>query len=437
MLPAALVRVRVDGCELRPVLVDLRDRRTAEAADLVFGTWAEGAARSARVGEVAAEIDELCAERTDGKLVRGLSRVCADRAVAADHLMPSAGRASRLAADHLMPSAGRASRLAAGPRGLRAAVFRQAAQVGPLAVRPDPFNRPTAASVLEAAGASPADLYADLPSEQRIRALRVPDTRWLVDRYNVATCQSVLVHATELLLTVREPGAPRLRQLFRWAKFHQLLCAAVTKDDGSLVVRFDGPASVLGGSTRYGQQLARFLPAILLQPDTWTLEAKVSWTKRRVEKTITLTSADGLRTHLRDDGAWRGKTHAALVAGFEHGASGWTLTDGLLPLQIGPRELCFPDFVLSDGRVSVRLELLGYWRAAQITRRLDAMDRYGCRDLLLAVSRRLCAERGIAVPEDPRVIVYSDVVPIHRVTAAARALRTSLDAESVAAPTPA
>jgi uncharacterized protein len=243
------------------------------------------------------------------------------------------------------------------------------------------------------------------------------------------------------VLTVRAPEVPRLRQLFRWAKFHQLLCAAVRNEDGSLVVRFDGPASVLGGSTRYGQQLARFLPAILLQDDQWTLRAKVLWTRRRLpstgstgEKTLTLSSADGLRTHLRDDGAWRGKTHAALIAAFAEGASGWTLTDGTVPIHIGPRELCFPDFVLSDGRVSIRLDLLGYWRAAQITRRLEAMDRYGCRDLLLAVSRRLCAERDIELPADPRLIVYSDVVPIQRLTAAASALRTRLPPGSAATP---
>ena len=97
---------------------------------------------------------------------------------------------------------------------------------------------------------------------------------------------------------------PRLRQLFRYVKFHQLMHLA-RRDGPWLEITLDGPASLFKQSTRYGMELATFFPAILLQECPWELQATVLWTKAKHRKTLTLTHEDGLVGHYADRGAYQ------------------------------------------------------------------------------------------------------------------------------------
>ena len=54
-------------------------------------------------------------------------------------------------------------------------------------------------------------------------------------------------------------------------------------------------------------QLAVFFPALLLQTCDWHLDATVRWTRRRLRKTMTLTSEVPLVSHYRDQGAYLSK----------------------------------------------------------------------------------------------------------------------------------
>lgn len=406
MLTADLVRARVRGPTLAPVRADPNDDDVRELARRIHEGVTAGVAGQIRQGELIADLEEAIRDLGPPKVGRGLLRIAQDKLATA---APSTSFGET------------------DPRELRFEVFQRAVARGPLGGPGDPFGRPSATDVLAEVGAERAltadqlgeALYADLPSERRLEAFDVPDPEWLIHRYNVALVQALLGSSTGITVELRNPSTPRMRQLVRWIKFHQLLHAA-DRDDERLRIKLDGPVSVFGPSTRYGQQLARFFPALLLQPGPWRLEATVLWTRARVKKQLVVTDADGFVSHYRDTGAYRTKTHDQFVAQFADKPRGWTLSDGALPIAVGDRGIVFPDFTLRDdeGR-EVHIEVLGYWRPEALRERVELLARHGPANLVLAVSKKLRGERAGEVPDHPRVVPYADVLSVAKVLEAA------------------
>lgn len=402
MIPSELLRVSVKGPTLRPRFVDPEDTALIEAAEQVRTAFVDACASGRPVGAVQDELDELAVATTDPKLFRGLTKVARDRC--------------ELEADPEVDATA-----------LRLEVFRAAAAVAPLGMADDGLGRPTASDVLaavaQARGSTPeqlsAQLYADLPSERRVVRVDLPDARWLLHRYNVALVQSTLLGATRVELVLKQPTAPRLRQLFRWVKFHQLLHRAEELDEG-LKITLDGPVSLFSASTRYGLQLARFFPTLLLQEGGWSLRATVSWGRGRLRKELAVDESAGLRSHVQDTGAWRPKAVEHFLGRFGEGSEDWTLDDAPQVLRSERGALSFPDFALVSGERRLAVEVLGYWRADTLEERLEHLRAHGPPDLLLAVSKRLRAGPAADLPEDPRLIVFADVLPVRTVVARAR-----------------
>jgi predicted nuclease of restriction endonuclease-like RecB superfamily len=178
----------------------------------------------------------------------------------------------------------------------------------------------------------------------------VPDAAWLLHRYNVALVQSLLLHAGELVISLSAPAPARLRQLLRAVKFHQLIHAVTRAEDGWQIT-VDGPASCLSQGTRYGMALARFFPALLLLPTAWSLRAEIA--AGRGSRTLTLASADGLRSHYRDVGGWEPQELVTFIERWNAADTGWELSTDAPPLRQGPQDVVVPDLCFrKDGRVA-------------------------------------------------------------------------------------
>ncbi len=411
MIPSGLVRAKVQGSTIAPSLVDPDKPAIRSTAQELHELFSAAVSEQRRLGELLADLDERCADRRDHRMVRGMA-----------HLARARCRLEEVAD--------------VDPVSLRDEVFRLAAARGPLALAAGPLGRPTASDVLDevaaARGIRPdqvADaLYADHEHERRVVGFDVADPAWLVHRYNVALAQSLLLRATEVVVTLQAPSAPRLRQLFRWVKFHQLLHRA-RRDGKALVVRLDGPMSLFRGSTRYGQQLARFLPALLLQDRPWTLKATVLWTRAAHRKDLALSSDLGLVSHYSDTGAYRTRAQEHLLASFAEPQQGWRLLEGQRPLQLGPSDLVYPDFTLTDGARVAHLEVWGHWRHEALERRLEALNRYGPGHLVVAVPSKLAAGKTRTLPEHRQILGFSELLSVRRVIAAADAVAVQLDAD--------
>ena len=114
-------------------------------------------------------------------------------------------------------------------------------------------------------------LYADLDREQELRTFEPIEAKALLQRYNVALAQAMLLRASSVTITIA-PGDPkRYRQLFRFIKFYGLIHTAKGDRRHGYEVTLDGPMSLFQLTSKYGVKLAEFLPALLLC-EGWTLK---------------------------------------------------------------------------------------------------------------------------------------------------------------------
>jgi predicted nuclease of restriction endonuclease-like RecB superfamily len=287
------------------------------------------------------------------------------------------------------------------PERLREAVFLAAAQQRRLRAGHEPgtsdfvhFHR---AAVLNAVAPSldltpeavDHGLFADLKSEQRLTRFKDISPEHLLERYNVALAQAVLLRSTHVEIQVRRETPQRYRQLFRLLKFHRLICEVNPTPPSGFRFHLDGPLSLFSATQKYGLQLALFLPAVLLCRD-FDLRAELRWGPQRKPKHFSLSAADGLVSHARDAGTYVPPELAMFADLFRKKIADWDMAEetGLVPLG---DHFWVPDYRLvhkPTGR-AVYLEVLGFWRRSSAEQHLDRLRRHLREPFLLAVSDQL------------------------------------------------
>lgn len=234
-----------------------------------------------------------------------------------------------------------------------------------------------------------AALYADLAENQLLEEIRPITPEWLILRYNVAQVQGLLLRAEQL--TLNAPSAPprRLRQLFRYLKFFGLLFRVERWDETGLELVLDGPLSLLGQGSRYGFNLAQFLPVWLHWEAPWRLRATIVPRPGHKPALLDLKPHPWLKSHYPDQGQWVPEELQRFLEGFRGLDSPWRVrqAEGLLAL---PGNRCLvPDleFVHQGTGARLFLEFLPYpvpERAAQL---LNLIAQRGRGDYLLATRR--------------------------------------------------
>jgi hypothetical protein len=280
------------------------------------------------------------------------------------------------------------------PEELRDEVFRAAAERRKQATFTRPFDRN---GVLAEVGAKfslcpeavEQGLFADLKSEQRLVKFHDISVEHLLQRYNVALAQAVLLRATRVHVTVRNEPPQRYRQLLRRVKFHRLICEIEKIGPEGCGLRLDGPMSLFSATSKYGLQLALFLPAVLLCRD-FELTAELRWGPQRKAKTFALTARDGLVSHSTDSGMYVPPELAMFVELFRKRVQDWELVEETDVFPLGD-SFWVPDFRLvhkATGR-PVLLEVLGFWRRSSAERHLERLRLHVRQPYLLAVSDQL------------------------------------------------
>jgi uncharacterized protein len=395
MLTADLVRVLRRKGAVTPRYVDPGDpelRATAEALVEVFAEAAEAATPPKR-----AELDEAVADliehKADPLLFRGLVKLLHDRT--------EFEQAAEL-----------------DPVSLRAELFAEAAR--------DPMRREPGrpwrekrealvARVAERVGLTPprleAVLFADLPANQRLLSHRPMSAEALLDRYNLALAQAVLLRAVHLEVALPPAEVGAYRQVFRELKFRQLIHRVVARPEGGYRIVIDGPLSLFSNATRYGLSMALFLPT-LVRLGAWSLEAELRWGKSRDAAIFRLDHSRGLRSTRKDVGQYVTEEQQSFEARFEADPGPWRMSRAACVLQTKEGEVVVPDLVFEHAKDGRRcyLEILGYWRAGSLESRLAALDDPALEGLLLAVSSKLAGEKKAATLEHPRVLWFKQIL---------------------------
>src|SRR4051794_33666351 len=252
MLTGNLVRVKTTPKgRIMPLYLKRDDPRWLEVAESLLLIFREGVGMTR--GEIEAEIDELIGEGMATLVHRGLAKVLEDRAefeVVAD-MPPETVR------DKVFLAAAEAR------RAMRPAAA-TSTEPGPAPAPPGPRPAFRREAVLEAVGKElgldpervVASLFADLKDENRLLRFDDLTAQKLVDRYNVALAQAVLLRSVLVTAEVRNEKPARYRQLFRQLKFHRLLYRVQGKMGEGYVFHLDGPLSLFSATNKYGLQMA-------------------------------------------------------------------------------------------------------------------------------------------------------------------------------------
>ncbi len=276
-----------------------------------------------------------------------------------------------------------------------------------------------------ALGATPEEveraLYADLKAEQRLTAAPDWTAEELLFRYNAALVQALLLRAEDLTLTLTAPEPARLRQLVRYLRFFELLHASRVTGEG-VIFTVDGPGSVLSGARKYGLQMARFYPALLLQ-ERFRGEATIKWPHKRGRMTLILEPSKRLRSWYPDTGAWAPKELSELSDRLAAALrEGWEVCPAEEVQPLGGQTLLVPDLILAGpGGRRLRLEVLWPHRQAGLGDYLEAVVAHAPADVLVCVVRPAKKWKrkvmALEAASGGRVLFCARSVPVARVAA--------------------
>jgi uncharacterized protein len=235
-------------------------------------------------------------------------------------------------------------------------------------------------------------LFADLKSEQRLVRFKDISPERLLQRYNVALVQAVVLRSTQVRIEIRKESSVRTRQLLRKAKFHRLVCEATSLKPDGIRLQLDGPLSLFSSTQKYGLQLALFVPAVLPCND-FRLEADVRWGPQRKEKRFALSSRDKLVSPYADAGMYVPPELAMFVELFRKKIDSWEILEETEVIPLGDKGDSFwtPDYRLRhrESGQEVYLEVLGFWRRSSAEKHLERLREHVKTPFLLAVSDQL------------------------------------------------
>jgi predicted nuclease of restriction endonuclease-like RecB superfamily len=289
------------------------------------------------------------------------------------------------------------------PFDLRRRVFLAAAEQYPLSLTPSMLTPVTALDIhAEVAAALTAELgrevqaeevagglFADRRDQQRLASFDAPTPRWLLDRYNLAQAQGALYRCIRMQLVAERNIPARYQQLFRLIKFHRLIHQITGDPEHGYEIELDGPASVLHCTTRYGVDMAIFLPA-LLWCTKWRMKAELQEPDGKTRWLVLDSATTNLVSHYKDQPLYDSALERTFAERFERMESQWRLERETEVIHAG-QMVMIPDFRFrhrEDGRTAL-LEIVGYWRPEYLRRKFAKLATAGRNDLIVAINAEL------------------------------------------------
>lgn len=278
------------------------------------------------------------------------------------------------------------------PPELRKKIFEMASEVRRVLPPGEIFSREkilgTIAEELKVPAQAIEDgMFGDLKGAQRLTSAPTESAEQVLEAYEVAQIQGVLLKAVRLTAVVHEARADVLRSLFQKLKFRQLLYRLEKLENG-VRIEIEGPFSLFESVTKYGLQLAMIVPA-LMECAHVELTADLRWGKERRP----LTFVSGWKQPLTisgDEGPSLRSDVAALLKALEKKRGEWEVSLASELLDIPGVGLCIPDLQFrAPYKKPVFLEVLGFWSRDAVWKRVEWAESSKEQRVVFAVSSRL------------------------------------------------
>jgi uncharacterized protein len=272
---------------------------------------------------------------------------------------------------------------------LRMKIYRAAAALHPLVDDPDPWfeNQQQAAkeSIATTLGSTWPDLadklFADILDFHRLKSFEAPTPALLLARYNVAQIQVALYDAISLTVV----ASTDVKSLLRYAKLAGLMHRIERCGAGQYRIEFDGPASLLHSTHRYGVCMARFLPGLLSCRD-WKLRAVLKTPRRGFQTWLELDSTSGLTSEVDPAQEFDSQVEQKFAERWgSEPRDGWRMLRESEILHRG-QKVFVPDFTFihASGRTAL-LEIIGFWTPEYLAHKRELLELFRDDGVLLAV----------------------------------------------------
>ena len=275
------------------------------------------------------------------------------------------------------------------------------------------------AAVSAAIGQPLALLYGDLPDAAVLEHGSGLTVAKLLARYNLAQCQGLLLTARELDVTIHDADTGLRRRLLMALRFQRLL-VEVRADGPRLRLGIAGPGAVLDQASRYGLNLALFLPALACATH-WESTAWVTPSREHAALRLDLSDALGLVGDTRFLGHVPEEIRIFKKELAEKRSEWQQLEPALLTTRNG--EVVVPDLQFSVAGKTVAVECFHRWHHAALTRRLDQLAAGELPSLVIGVDRAAAKRipdltqhlgysgRGFLFNDLPTIRALSSVIP--------------------------
>ncbi|MCU0289555.1 MAG: DUF790 family protein [Acidobacteria bacterium] len=226
-------------------------------------------------------------------------------------------------------------------------------------------------------------MFADVMEFHRLKEFKGYDSgEELLSRYNVAQAQVVLFRAVKMVVWVGSD----FKTILRYAKLARLIHTIQPLEPGRYRFIFEGPASILHNTRRYGIYMAKFLPALLACSD-WKMEARIQTRRKGFTASFQLSTADILKSHLPAPEEFDSSYEETFAGKWgDENREGWRLIREGGILQKG-QKVFIPDFVLEheDGR-RVYLEIVGFWTPEYLQAKFESLRVFSEHHILVAAA---------------------------------------------------
>ena len=233
------------------------------------------------------------------------------------------------------------------------------------------------------------DPYGDLPEFDRITGFEEINSRGLLDLYNCALVQALLLKAQRVTVITSSTDQLQLRKLLKYLKFFRLLCDIGKNSAGALKLEISGPFSIFGTTRKYALNLASFFPAVLLL-DRWELRAEI--TGRNSVSVLRLDETSQLVSHYRSFSGFVPPEIRLFHRNFAEKCPAWQISGDTPVFNASRGQYIVPDlsFTSAGDGVVIHLELFHRWHSGQLEQRLELLERRQDMPLVIGIDRALC-----------------------------------------------
>ncbi|MCK5835348.1 MAG: DUF790 family protein [Lentisphaeria bacterium] len=242
-------------------------------------------------------------------------------------------------------------------------------------------------------------LYADLPEFEILTKLKKTFPKELLERYNMSLVQSLLLNASSITLKIKEADVGKLRKLFKYLKFFQLLASIElvdktkksfnslngTEANATLKITIDGPLSLFENTSKYGLRLASFFPAVC-DMSHWSLKTNLKINGK--DHKLNLDQKTELICHYKNFSSYVPDEVKVFHKVFTQKAKDWTVGGKTPFIRLKGQEVLFPDlcFENKSGTV-IYLELFHRWHHWQLKKHLEFISKRS--DMIIGIDRAL------------------------------------------------